>query len=126
MDVENHAVGLEPVDTQVGPATPATSTPDVPSEKDATAESFERLKPIAYAIIDMVAEAKLPIGNNTNMEKENVFALLLQPFDKLRTIALSSLNRSANKAVDLKMGKQFGDITIADLDEILKSEVVAG
>lgn len=126
-----------------------SETPQMPpTPPDATIESFNRLKPVARAIIQLVYEKAPAIGNNTNeeddfyfklaeevlgfmrdnkvkyMEKESLFQLLLQPFDKIRTIVMSSLNKSANKAVDLRMGKQFGEVTLADLDEILKSEVI--
>lgn len=128
-------------DHAVGPATPAP----IP---DATEESFRRLKPLAQGIIELVAFEKMPMGNNSNeeddrffpvaekvlalmrdadmkySERENLFALLLQPFDKVRTIVLDSLNRSFNKAFDIKMGKAFLEVTLPDLDTILKSQVV--
>lgn len=112
-----------------------------------TRESFERIKPIVRGIIKLVDDQVLPIGNNTEaedneyfkvaervlalmrdqgmkyMEKDTVFQVLLQPFDKIRTIVLAALNKSANHAVDLRMGKQFGDVTLVDLDAILKAEV---
>lgn len=118
-------------------------------EKDATEESFERLRPMVFSIIELVAKERLPIGNNTKeqddlyfkaaetvlktlldgnmkyVEKEQVFALLLQPFDKIRTIVLDSLNRSANRALDIRMGKSFAELTLPDLHEIIRSQAPA-
>ena len=107
-------------------------------------ERFERCVPIARKIIKLIAEADLPIGethahDNTKynsvakeilaimlkheakyVDKDFIFQLILQPFDQLKGIVFMSLGDSLDKAIDKKFGKDFRELTLRDMDKILK------
>ena len=121
-------------------------TTETPEVIDPTTERINRLRPLVQQILSLIADSKLPIGNNTPEEedvyfpfsekvlallltpdmkyvdKDTLFQLVLQPIEKVKTIVLNSLNKSMNTAMDLKFGKSFTEITMQDLDETIKSQ----
>lgn len=116
---------------------------------DETAARLVALRPLIHEILRFVANADLPVGNNSEeednkyfpvaeeilrklnrdgimyIEKETVFQLLLQVIDKLKTIVIGSLQKSFNKAMDIKFGKEFDQISVTDIDETLKNSAPA-
>lgn len=107
-------------------------------------EVHEQLKPVVQKILELIANLHLPVGNTSKedeeklyqaseqvlklildsnikyMEKDILFQLVLQPLDTIKNIVLASLNRSANKVVARKFGKEFQEVTLQEMDEILK------
>lgn len=114
----------------------------------ATLERMARLKPLVKDIQELIATSDLPVGNNTQedddkyfpiaeeilkmmvdadikfIEKEVLFQLLFQSVDKLKSIVLGSLNKSFNKAMDIKFGMPFEELGMKVLDETIKLSAV--
>lgn len=118
-------------------------------EKDLTKERDERLIPLAQKIVELITEAKLPIGdvhahdnakftnvarnilsimldaNTKYVEKEYLFQLVFQQFDNIAQIVKKSLDESFNSAENKLFGKQYRELTLSDLDEVLKRDLSA-
>lgn len=112
--------------------------------KDPTQERLDKLSPIAQNVIKLITDANLPVGdhnahdnnkfNNVAKEvigqmldndvkyvdKEFLFQLVLQPFDEISQIVTKSLKESFNKTEQKLFGKDFRDVTLGDIDKILK------
>ena len=115
---------------------------------DLTSQKIAKLKPLVQEMLALIASSNLPVGNlipeeedayatfsekvlemflkyNINYtDKDMVFQLALQPISKVRDIILPSLAKSMNTSMDVKFGKSFTEITMKDLDDIIKSQVV--
>ena len=115
-------------------------------QKDLTKERMERVAPVALADLKRIAEAELPVGDHNAhdndkfnavakevigdmisgelkyVDKEFLFQLVLQPFDMIGQIVNKSLSESLNKAEKNLFGKEFREVTLSDLDNILKQE----
>lgn len=119
-------------------------------EKDLSKEREDAVKPLAKNIIEAVFMANLNMGKlSADDEKEYsdlalkiiermltkemkyrdkdfLFQLVLQPFDKLRDIVTNSLARSFDDALEASLGKEFSELTLADLDKVLKTKRLSG
>ena len=113
-------------------------------EKDLTKEREEKLAPVAQEIIEMIANAKLPIGEThahdngkfdhvagevlklmlkhevKYADKSFLFQLVLQPFDIVKETVHLSLTKSFDLVINRALKKDFGDVTLKDMDQILK------
>lgn len=114
-------------------------------QKDLTKEREEKLSPVAQKIINLISEAKLPLGSELHahdnpkfssvaksilgvmlenevkyVDSTFLFQLVLQPFDNIREIVMKSLSESFNKSEEKLFRKEYREVTLADLDRILK------
>lgn len=111
---------------------------------DLTKKRIEELRPVVQHIIELMADAHLPVGDTTDddmakyrllagdvlellLEKDIrytdrifLFQLILQPFDIMRDVVTKSLEESFNHAVDKSFGKTIDEFRLKDLDLILK------
>jgi len=53
------------------------------------------------------------------MDKDFVFQLILQPFDKTREITLNAVNKSFEKAEEILFGKDILDVNFDDIHQLL-------
>ena len=113
-------------------------------EKDLTKEREEKVVPVARKIIKLIIEAELPMGSihaHDNpkfaatakevlglmlevdmkyVDKDYLSQVILQPFDSVMEIVKRSLGESFNNAEKKVFGKDFRDLTLGDLDKVLK------
>ena len=116
-------------------------------EKDLTKERNERLIPVAQKIIGLIVEMELPMGNvnahdnpkftaaaKTILEEmldanvkyvdiDFLFQLALQPLDNILQIVKKSLSESFNSAETKLFRKEYREITLVDLDRVLKEKL---
>jgi len=109
-------------------------------------DRLERCVPIAKEIIKMIGVADLDVGEEGKVDREKydafsmsvlafllkqklkyserefVFQLVLQAFDFTQKITLSSLEKGYGICRDKVWGKDYMDIDMEDLDNILKGE----
>lgn len=114
--------------------------------KKLTNEVIEDLTPVVRAIIRIIYEADLPVGevhahdhakfeyvkteivkvmlreNVKFSDKEFLFQLVLQPFDTMRDMVVRSLQKALDLSFAKIMGKEFRDWTVGDLDKVLKEK----
>lgn len=112
--------------------------------QDATKERNERVAPIAQTVIKIIADANLPVGDvhahdnpkfssvarevvsemlNSEVRHADINALfqfVLQPFDMIAGIVKESLSKSFNDAESKLFGKDYSEITLSDLDDIIR------
>ena len=112
-------------------------------QRDVTKERNERVAPIAQKIIKIIADANLPVGDvhahdnpkfsetarnvlsellDSEMRHIDVTALfqfVLQPFDMVAGIVKESLSKSFNDAENKLFKKDYSEVTLKDLDDIL-------
>jgi len=114
-------------------------------QKDLTKERDEQLSPVAHKIIKVIAEAVLPLGGELHahdnpkfvgvtkevlgimldngvkyVDSTFLFQLILQPFDNTREIVMKSLGESLTRAETKLFGKGYREVTLRDLDKIIK------
>ena len=116
----------------------------VTKEKDLTKDRLVKLAPLAQQIIEMITEAKLPIGDvhahdNAKFDhvagkvlqifleneikysdKEFMFQLVLQPFDVIRETVVLSLKKSMDIVMERLLTKDFRDVTTKDMDDVMR------
>ena len=56
------------------------------------------------------------------LNKETLASIVLQPFELIKGIVISSLENSFNKVIDKKLGKDVLFVTLNDMDAILKEK----
>lgn len=56
------------------------------------------------------------------LNKETLASIILQPFELIKGIVISSLENSFNKVIDKKLGKDVLFVTLNDMDAILKEK----
>ena len=110
-------------------------------------ERLEKCVPLAKKLIKEIANADLAIGDahahdNDAYEavakeilkiflyedfkyrdKEFIFQLVLQPFDQIREIVVKSLAQSFDRAINVALKKDFMEVTVMDLDNLLKESL---
>lgn len=113
--------------------------------KDLNVDREKRCIPLAKKIISIVAESKYSLGKLSDKdlkeydeialavisemlsddilysEKEFVFQLVLQAIENTKEVVLRNMNRSFDIALNKRIGKDFKDLKISDIDNILKS-----
>ena len=114
-------------------------------EKDLTRERNEKVIPIAQDVLKLVADAALPMGDNVHahdnvkfdavskkilellLEKDIkyvdtnfLFQLVLQPLEIIKETVVLSLKRSFDLAETKAMGKEYREITLQDMDNLIK------
>lgn len=120
-------------------------------KKDYKDEGIKREKEmgfIASRVLKIVVDNQLPMGRLTEadekeyqeaalaviefmfknnvkyVDKDFVFQLALQPIDKIKEIVLNSLARSFDMVINKSLSKEFREVTLGDMDKILKSNVI--
>ena len=112
--------------------------------KDLTKERDLELIPVARGILRIISEADLALGNlhahdNSKydaaakqilelllkynvkyVDKDYVFQLVLQPFEIVREVVSKSLSVSFDRSLERSFGKEFRQVTLGDLDKVLK------
>lgn len=107
-------------------------------------ERIRKLTPVAKKIIELIAEAELPIGdvqslsnelysevskkilevmlesNVKYVDRDFLFQLVLQPFDGVRELVGTSLRSSFDEIIDRALHKEFRELTMKDMDVLLK------
>lgn len=120
---------------------PAETLPEV----DLTKERVEKLTPIAYEILALITEAKLPIGDIKNESDESynmvaskilaimlreevkyvdvdfLFQLVFQPPSIAKETVVLSLKHSFDQVINKSLHKEFRDVTLKDMDTILRT-----
>lgn len=113
-------------------------------KQDLTELTIKDLTPVVYEIIKIIADAKLPVGNvhahdNSKfaivsrevigkmldgnvkyLDRNLLFQLVLQPFDGTREMVTKSLSESLIRAETKLFGKEFSEVSLKDLDKIIK------
>ena len=114
-------------------------------KKDPSQARLDQLVPVAMEMVKQIALRELKVGNltpkdeeaylnaSTEMlqfmldsgvkysDKEFLFQLILQPFDKIGEIVKTALAKSFDNAINNLMGKEFRELTLKDIDNILKN-----
>ena|SRR3990167_1234984 len=112
--------------------------------KDLTKERMKKMVPIARQVLEMIVDAELPMGdlhahNNEKfnslaknilqlmlenevkyIDKDFLFQLCLQPIDMAKEVVLKSLKNSFDQLIEKALKKDFLDVTLLDMDRILK------
>ena len=113
---------------------------------DATKERNNRVAPLAQKIIKIIAEAELPIGDihahdnpkfsavarsvlatlmaedARHVDITAIFQFVLQPVDMVAEIVKQSLSKSFNTVENKLFGKDYSEVTLKDLDDILTNK----
>ena len=113
--------------------------------KDPTKERTKKMVPIAHTATKLIVEAHLPTGEHQDMDmkqydavatsvlqlmldndvkysdKDFLFQLILQPFDLIKETVLLSLKKNLDVAIDRALGKDFRELTLGDMDKVLKN-----
>ena len=116
-------------------------------QQDLTEQTIKQLTPVVYEITKIITDAKLPIGNvhahdNTKfsgvardvigvmldgnvkyLDRNLLFQLVLQQFDGIREMVTKSLSESLIRAETKLFGKEFTEVSLKDLDKIIKEPV---
>ena len=111
--------------------------------KDATKERNERVAPVVQRIIKIIADVNLPVGDVhahdnpkfsatakdvlselldsevRHVDITALFQFVLQPFDMVAGIVKESLSKSFNDAENKLFRKDYSEVTLKDLDDIL-------
>lgn len=106
-------------------------------------ERLDEIVPVAREVIKLIAEANLEIGdtnahdndklyavahkilatllkkNIKYSDRQFVFQLVLQPFDRVREVVSQSLDKSFDKALNRSFGKDFLELRLEDIDKML-------
>lgn len=114
--------------------------------RDLTKERMEKLLPIAKEVVRIIAGNNLPMGDNKDLDikrydsvskdvlqymldnevkfsdKEFLFQLVLQPFDLVKETIFLSLKNNLDSAMNKVLKKDFREITLKDIDVILKNK----
>ena len=112
--------------------------------KDLTKERMKKMVPLARQVLEMIVEAELPMGDlhaHDNekfnslaknilqlmlenevkyIDKDFLFQLCLQPIDMAKEVVLKSLKNSFDQLIEKALKKDFLDVTLLDMDRILK------
>ena len=109
-------------------------------------KQLERCIPFAKLVLKTVLEADLDMGDNKDLDEKKyqdtglkviaalmesnvaftdrqfIFQLALQPISKIQELVVESLTKSFNIASEKKWGKDMMDITINDINNVLKQK----
>lgn len=111
---------------------------------DPTKARMDEIEPIAREVMQAILDGNLPLGEDKSdeairkydittkrvlemllrhdikyVDKDFLFQLVLQPFDRIREVVNVSLKKSLDLALDKVMGKDFREIRLFDLDRVL-------
>ena len=117
-------------------------------EKDLTKERILELTPVARGIVRIIHDADLSVGevhahdnvkydatakkilelmlkNSVKyVDKEFLFQLVFQQFELVKEVVMRSLSKSFDSALERSLGKEFLQVTLGDLDRVLKEHKV--
>lgn len=130
---------------QPAPGGEQPAIPPQPESEDLVKQRNEKCLPIVREIYDLIQKKQPKIGDMTDEEKfesydelardilkilldndvklldvNYIFRVALQPVDILKDIVVESLNHSLKNAQNKFWGKDSDDVTMSELDTVLK------